>query len=138
MIHALKPYLDVVLAERTWSWTLIGILYLLAGFLVRSWFMRPLAVQLKQLGREFQHEVKKTYLQLSFWGWLFFLIPLGLFVLLWRSDILPFRVNDRYVVAGALISFIFSIIMHLQAFGKAALLTLKRSGELLEKKMFEA
>ena len=138
MIYSLKPYWDSILAERTWSWTLIGILYLLSGLLVRSWFIRPLARHLKKLSREFQHEVKKVYLQHSFWGWLFFLVPLCLLILFWRSDLLPFRLDDRCVLIGALASFILSILMHLQAFGKATLLTLKRSSELLEKKMFEA
>ena len=138
MIYSLKPYWDVILAERTWSWSLIGILYLLSGFLVRSWFIQPLTSCLKQITRDLQQEVKKAYLRHSFWGWFFFLIPLGLFILLWRSDLLPFRLDDRYVVLAALLSFIFSLILHLQAFAKGALLTLKRSSELHEKKMFEA
>lgn len=138
MIYSLKPYLDVILTERTWSWTLIGILYLLSGFLVRSWFISPITRHLKPLSREAQNEVKKKYLQHSFWGWVFFLIPLCFFILLWRSDILPFHVDDRYVVLAAILSFIFSIIIHLQAFGKAGLLTLKRASELFEKKMFDA
>ena len=138
MMDSLKPYVNIILTERTWSWSLIGVLYLLAGFFVRSWFIHPLTAHLKQLSHDLQREVKKVYLWRSFWGWLFFLIPLGLLVLLWRSDLLPFRVNERYLVIAALLSFILSIILHLEALGAAALLTLKHSSELLEKKMFEA
>ncbi len=127
MIYSpLKPYLDVVLQERDWSWAVIAILYVLAAYFVRGWFMNGLSCQSKSLDRKWHSEVKAAYLKYSFPGWIFFFLPLGLVILIWRKDILPIKVPEIYLYAGAGVSYVFSIIFHLQAFGLASIEVLKK------------
>lgn len=138
MIYQLKPHLDALLAERMSSWALLSILYLLAGLFVRSWFVGPLFSSLKQLEKPIAKHLRGQYLKKSFTGWIFFLLPLGFFLLLGRRDLLPPAVNDNIVIACAVGSFIFSILLHLTAFGLASAVTLKKISETQEKKLFEA
>ena len=138
MIYQLKPYLDALLAERMSSWALLSILYLLAGLFVRSWFIGPLFSSLKELERPISKNLRGQYLKKSLLGWIFFLLPLALFLLLGRGNSLGFPVNDNLVIASAAACFIFSIFLHLTAFGLAAVFTTKKISETQEKKLFEA
>ena len=137
MIYQLKPYIDVILSERTWSWSLVGILYVLAGFFVRSWFLSPVTSRCGKLDKKLSRTVKSSYLKYSLLGWIFFFIPLGLFTLLWRN-LLPPKINDIAVISGAAAAFILSVIFHLQAFGIAGMIVLKQySDHQKEKNLFE-
>ena len=124
-----KSVVEVLLTERDWSWSVIGILYLLAAFFVRSGFVGPLAAQLKKIDRSLHHEVKNEYLLRSLWGWIFFMLPLGVIVFFWRQNALGGKINPWVPIAASLASFIFSILLHLAAFASAALSTLKRLSE---------
>lgn len=124
MLPFLQPYFDIVLKERTWSWSLIAMLYVLAGFFVRGFFMRPLVKQSNDLEKSIKKRIKKYYFRASFWGWFFFFTPIALLIFFWRIDA-PIQIKDQYVIAAAAASFLFSILLHVQAFGKASLMTLK-------------
>ncbi len=127
---SLKVFLEPILNERTWSWTVIGIAYLLIALIIRGWFLAPLARKTRELDRKQNHELKAAYLKRSFLGWIFFLIPFFVLIKLWNSVFtFPITVQDALTVLGGVVSFIISIILHLQAFGVAAIETLKRTTE---------
>lgn len=137
MLTMIKPYLDVILSERSWSWSLIGILYVLSAFFVRSWFMNSLFWKGKQLDKTVYKAVKASYLRRSVLGWFMFFLPLGLFTLYWQN-ILPPNVTDKMVAGGAVLSLVLSILMHLRAFGLGAMAVLKKQTEnLKEKTLYE-
>ena len=116
----------------------MAVLYLLAALFVRSWFLAPLFSSLKQLEKPIHKELKKVYLKKSLVGWVFFLLPLVIFLFLWQNEAVPIRVDDSIWISAGVGSFFFSIILHLIAFGLASVVTLKKTSETQEKKLFEA
>ena len=127
MKEFLKPYLDAVLQGRDWSWTLVGLIYLIAGLIIRSWFLKPVVRRAKELDKKVYRQVKGEYLSRSVWGWLFFLITFMILVGLWNSSSgFPITEKQALLALAALASFILSIIFHLGAFAAAAIVTLKK------------
>ncbi len=138
MLTMFKPYLDVILSERSWSWSLIGILYVLAGLFVRSWFLGPVMGKAKKLDKSVFKAVKSSYFKRSLLGWLFFFLPLAAFTLYWQK-ILPPVVTDKMVAGGVVSLLVLSIMFHLQAFGAGVTAVLKKQTEnMKEKSLFEA
>lgn len=127
-MDTLQTYLSVILKERGWSWTIIGIVYLSSGLFVRSIMLRPVVFASKQLNRSLYHDVKKRYFRKSAVGWFFFLIPLAVFALIWsRPQLFPITIRDLLIAFGGVVSYLLSVIFHLQAFGIAGLFTLKQT-----------
>lgn len=127
MIPSLQPYIDSILQERSWSWAIVCILYLLAAAFVRSWFLAPIGTSLKTLDKKYAHKLKGTYLKMSAAGWLFFMIPLFLIMIFWMKDKILVPVEDYILVILGMASFILSIVLHLQAFAVAAITTLEHA-----------
>ena len=119
----------MILPERDWSWTVVSILYILAAYFVRSWFLNPLTSRSKLLDRKVNYEIKLAYLKNSILGWVFFFLPIVLLMILWRKEILPVKIKDVFLIAGAAGSFAFSVLLHLIAFGIAAISVLKQVSE---------
>lgn len=122
---AIQPYLDLILKERSWSWAMVCLLYVLAALFVRSWFIGPLTIQMKMIEKKHLHHLKYGYLRHSVWGWLFFFIPLALIALYWQKEALPISIPETWLIAAGFASFILSVIFHLQAFGVSALMLIE-------------
>lgn len=138
MITLIKPYLDVVMAERSWSWSLIGILYVLAAFFVRSWFMNSPVWKAKHLDKSVYGAVKAAYLRRSILGWIFFFLPLALLILYWQKMI-PVKLEEKWVAAAGAACLVISILLHLRAFALGAIAVLKKQTEnQKEKSLYEA
>lgn len=133
MMPLIKPYIDSILAERSWSWSILALLYIFAALFIRGWFMNPLFWKAKQLDRNVFSAIKAAYLKRSFWGWLLFFMPLVLFVLFWQNN-LPEKFNQQFVVAAGAASLILSIIFHLQAFGAGAVSVFKKHSDQAKEK----
>ena len=129
MISPLQPYVDFILTQRDWSWTLVGVMYLLAAGLVRSWLLSPVTAQLKTLESSLQRKVEFAYLKESILGWIFFFIPLGLIILVWRGEILRVRITHQAAVLTGTGSLVLSIFLHLAAYGRGAISILKAADE---------
>jgi lysylphosphatidylglycerol synthetase-like protein (DUF2156 family) len=84
MDESLKTTIEAILKERSWSWAIIGIAYLIVGLTVRSWFLRPLTRRAKQLDRKVYRHLKGAYLQRSLWGWVFFMLSFVIVIMLWN------------------------------------------------------
>jgi len=122
MIEYITSYLEVIQEERFWSWTLIGIVYLLAGLTVRGWFLNPVFNQAHEIKKPYYHEIKQVYLKKSMAGWCFFFIPLAFIVVLWNGvKSFPLNAQQWSAVMAATLSFVLSIISHLKAFTIATL-----------------
>ncbi len=128
MAENLKPYLDLILKQRDWSWALIGILYLVLSMTLRGWFLNPLVHRSKDLEKKYHHELKKIYLEQSVWGWILFLASFLIVILLWNTALhFPITVKQAFLVLAPGVCPVLSIIFPLIAFGMAAILTLKRA-----------
>ena len=132
----LKPYFDSILAERDWSWSFVCILYLICAMVIRSWFLGSLAARTRDLDKKLRRAVKKSYLKRSLFGWIFFFIPVGILIVLWQDRPLPKQVERIHLIGASIASYVLSLILHLRAFGAAALLTLKRLSESEQQKKF--
>jgi hypothetical protein len=126
----LKTYWDVVLAERSWSWSLIGILYLGITLFLRSLLLSPIVRKAKDLNRAPYHEFRSAYLKRAAVGWVFFLASFLIVIGLWSSgSYFPLTVKEALAILGAMLSYILSILFHLQALGIAAVIALKQMTE---------
>lgn len=126
MIEYIASYLQVIQEERFWSWTIIGILYLISGLTVRGWFLNPVFNQAREIRKQYYGEVKQVYLKNSLIGWFFFFVPLAFIIVLW-NQVKGFPMNTAQhiaILAGAL-SFVLSIVSHLKAFTGASLTVLR-------------
>jgi hypothetical protein len=129
-METIRYYTDIILSERSWSWAIIGILYVLFALFVRSLMMRPLVSRYKQLPRELQHPIRSKYLKLSLFGWFFLALPPLGFAFFWiRKELLPISGTDLLLAALCALSFFVGIFCHSQAFGIAGILTLKQNYE---------
>ena len=125
-MEILKSYWDIVITERSWSWSIVGILYLVSGYVIRGWFMRSLAVAAKSLELKQYQKFKQAYLRRSLVGWVLFLIPLAILAVFWmQTDLLPISGKEAIALLAALSLFILSIMFHLGAFARAGLDTLR-------------
>lgn len=123
--EALRTYGQLVLHERFWSWSLVGILYLVAGMIVRGWFINPVIAKAKELDSKYYHEIQRAYLKRSVPGWMLFFISFLIFVAVWNQEIsLPLSRPQTGALGVALLSYFFSILFHVQAFAKAAVITM--------------
>ena len=124
----LKPYFDLILTQRDWSWAVVGIVYLIIALTIRGWFLNPLVRRSKDLEKKYYHDLKKVYLEKSVWGWLLFLISFLIVVFLWHTTIaFPITIPQAALALVTIICFVLSVIFHLIAFGIAATTTLKRA-----------
>jgi len=127
MMETLKAYVDIILLERSWSWSLVGIVYLILAFIIRGWFTKPVMRHAKTLESRYYHVFKNAYLKRAIWGWIFFLIPLFVVALFWtQSKVLPLSAEEALVLLGALASFILSIMFHLGALSFAGVDAIKK------------
>lgn len=124
----IKPYWDIILTERSWSWTLIAIGYLAIALNIRALFLHPIKRKLKDLDKTFQSKIKRQYLKHSILGWMLFFIPLILSIIYWAENESFWGLPKSDALFGLTICacFIFSVISHLQAFAIASMLTLKK------------
>lgn len=137
MKEMLQVYFNAILSERSWSWTVIGLVYVISGYTLRSWFLKPVVRKAKELDKPLWHKIKKAYLRHSPLGWIFFLIPLVISIVLWYREVLrPLTIKDAAAILTAVVSFILSIFCHLQAFGIAALEVLRQTSKSQNEKIF--
>lgn len=128
MLTTMQPYFDLIMKERSWSWAVVCLLYILAAIFVRGWFVGSISSQMKPLDGKTKHKVKKAYLKRSFLGWVLFFLPLLCILYYWQRTYFPIIIRDSALVGIGVLSFVLSVIMHLQALGAAALVTLASQG----------
>ncbi len=126
---AIQPYIDMILKERSWSWAVVCLLYVLAALFVRGWFTGSVTAQIKLLDKKISQSLMSSYVKSSIWGWLFFFLPLILIIIYWRKDALPIVPKDGLLILLGLASLTAAIILHLQAYAAAALMTLRERQE---------
>lgn len=136
MTELLNNYMKLIMEERFWSWSVIGILYLIAGSTVRGWFLNGVSARARALKSKYYHEVKQAYLRRSLPGWFLFFLPLVIFTFVWNQTAtrpLAGIYLAALIVGG--VSFLGSILAHLNAFAFAALTVL---GDIVQDKEHEA
>jgi hypothetical protein len=121
MMTVVQPYIDLILRERSWSWAVVCLLYILAAIFVRSWFIGPVTVQLRSIDKKHVRQFKSAYLKGAFLGWVLFFIPLILIATYWNKAMLPIQLQESWLIGIGFASFILSVMLHLQALASAAI-----------------
>ncbi len=118
-----KLYFDAVLMERGWSWSVIGIIYLIMTILVRQFVFRSLIQNTRGFDANVYSHVKSLYLRNSTPGWILYFISFLLVIVswvAWKGQ----KISTNLVVLFALFLsalFFLSIILHLATFTRALL-----------------
>ena len=76
---------NMVLTQRVWSWTVVGIAYLLVFLVVRSFFLHTLIKRARSLNSKWFHEVKKAYTKKCISGWILFLVSFLILIFFWQT-----------------------------------------------------
>lgn len=127
MAEWINDFSDMVVSDRGWSWSFVGILYLLLTMIIRNWFLRPILHNAKELKRHWYHEMKDAYLKRALPGWLCYLSALVIVLFIWsRPQLFPLTLEHAFALLLSVILYFFSILFHVQALGVAAVVTLKR------------
>jgi hypothetical protein len=112
----------MILADRVWSWTVVGIGYLLVFLFVRGFFFHPLVKRAKTLNSKWYHEIKKVYVKKCIAGWIVFLVSFLIFIFFWQTANLKqpslYEVGMVFLIVLAVL---FAVISHLIAFGTSVI-----------------
>lgn len=79
----MTSYLDLILSERYWSWTLVGIVYLLVSLSLRQVFLGKILCEAKNLESSLYSLAKHFYFRNSLAGWIFYILSFLLLVAGW-------------------------------------------------------
>lgn len=127
MSEFIQNFSIMITEDRSWSWSVVGILYLGLTLIIRNWFLRPLVKLAKDLKRSHYTEIKGAYLKQALSGWMLYLASLALVLVVWiQPKLLPLRAEHVLMLFAAFLCFILSMMLHLQAMAAAGLTTLKR------------
>lgn len=134
MDQTMDAYIYAVLEQRDWSWTVMAILFIAVGLLVRMFVLQPVLRKAKEVGRKDYSEMKRHYLRRALWGWIFFALSVLFAIILWRNPVtVPLEGDEFLVLLGAVISFLLSLIFHLLALGVASLIVLETHSQINSK-----
>ena len=123
----LKNLWDMVLTQRSWSWAMMGIAYLIVYLLVRNFFFHNLLKRAKALNSKWYQEIKKVYVKKCAPGWILFLVSFMLFIFFWQSaNLHQLSLYEAAMICLIVLSVLFSVISHLIAFAMSTIHVLKQ------------
>lgn len=123
MVDYTRLYVDAVMAERQWSWSVIGIVYLVMTILIRQFIFRALIRNTKDLDSNVYSNARNLYLRNSTAGWILYFISFLLVVVAWIVWKRP-KVDTGLLVSFTLLApslFFLSVVLHLLAFAHSLL-----------------
>lgn len=124
----IRTFIEFLLAERLWSWSVAGIAYLVLTLVLRHCAFGSLPRELRSIDSELNHAVKKLYLRNSIAGWVLYLISFLLVIgvwIGWREPRVPIGALALFCLLLPLL-FGLSVILHLRAFAQAILTALRQ------------
>lgn len=123
----LAAFWNTILTQRTWSWAVVGMAYVLIVVLVKGFFFRSLLRRARALHSKWYQEIKKVYVRKSVAGWVLFFLGFLLAIFFWQSaDVQRPALYELAMVALIALTVLLSIITHLIAFGIATIYVLKQ------------
>ncbi len=123
-----QPYLDLIFLEKQWSWTLLGIGYLITSLFIRSLFFRTLVRETKTADSNLYSAVRAAYLKNSVAGWIFFFMSFLSVIVAWLGGRTLLGEPHLIFFAGLVVTILFalSVALHLTAYARALLFVLKQ------------
>ena len=118
---------NMLLTQRTWSWTVIGIGFLLVFLLVRSFFLRGLIKRARALNSKWFHEIKKAYTKKCIGGWVLFLISFLMVIFFWQTaNLQQASLYEVGMVFLIVLTVLLAIMSQVIAFGVSVIHVLKQ------------
>ena len=118
---------NTILTQRTWSWALIGIGYLLVFLLVRSLFLHSLVRRARALNSKWYHEIKKVYMKKCIAGSILLLGSILILILFCQTaNLKQASLYEVGIVFLIILTVLFAIMSHLIAFGTSVIHVLKQ------------
>lgn len=123
-----KAYLNMILTERQWSWTLIGACYLVITLFLRSILFRGILRESRAIDRSFHSEALRLYLKRSLAGWILFGLSFLVVVAIWIGwKTIPLNKTEFFLALWLFtVLFFLSVVSHCQAFTRALLAILRQ------------
>lgn len=128
VVNAAKFYADLIVSERTWSWAVVGIVYLVGTLFIRSAIFRGLVRETKQTDPHLYSETKRLYLKNCITGWVVFSVSFFLIIgvwIGWKNSLVEKGPLALFCLLLPLLFFL-SIILHLIAYAEALLSILRQ------------
>ena len=116
----LKLFIQDILEGREWSWSVIGILAVVAGLILRSLLLSDILHRIKKSNRKWYKRVQTFYERRSLIGWGFFIAFVVGSMLIWRFE--RFFVKYMELEQWLLILVIFlvlSLFSHLRSYARS-------------------
>ena len=127
----IQELLQAAREGKDWSWSVVGILAISGGLVIRSFFLRDLLRNMRIKNRRWYHRVQMFYQKRAIVGWFFFALFFIGAILLWRFDQFFLRymtfLNWSLLLLGC---FVVSLICHLRAYARAIVETVEDSVQL--------
>ena len=121
-------YTALIASEKQWSWTLVGIAYLVGALFIRSLFFRFPVRETKEIDSNLYSAVKMIYLKNSGPGWVLFSIAFLLVIATWLEW--QSVASDRTLILLFCLLlpllFFLSVALHLTAYVRALLAVLRQ------------
>ena len=123
-----ESYYDLMFRERIWSWSCIGIVYLIVTLVIRQFLFSKVLQETKNLDPNLFNGVKRLYLKNSVGGWIVYSLSFFLVVAIWiawKGEAVAPRTLIFFSMLLPILYFL-SIILHYTAFSRALLAILRQ------------
>lgn len=123
----MQEYLDFVLKDRSGSWALVTIAYLILTLFIRQLFFSRIVRQTKRLDSALYFAARKYYWAHSWIGWGLYLISLLIVIIVWLDGKGASLELKTLVLAGLALPLVFllSILFHQGAYLRGLLEALR-------------
>ncbi len=115
-----KSIFHSIVEGREWSWSVIGLIVILIGLIIRSALLRDILLGMKIRNQNWYRRTQEHYQGRAIIGWIFFILFAVGTMLLWRFEtffLRYFTIVQWVSILAAL--FVLSLFCHLRAYAKA-------------------
>ncbi|OGX06071.1 MAG: hypothetical protein A3G87_02480 [Omnitrophica bacterium RIFCSPLOWO2_12_FULL_50_11] len=120
-----------LMEEREWSWPAIGIVTILVGLVLRSFFLSRILRQIKASNRQWYKRTQTYYEGRALLGWIFFGLFVGGSMLLWRFESFFLKYLDVWlcwIILGTCL--VISLLLHICAYAQSMVDAIRDQGVL--------
>jgi uncharacterized membrane protein len=117
MIQSLLGY---IVQGREWSWSVIGLIAILGGLIIRSFLISGILHRVKTSNRKWYKRTNSYYSRRAIYGWGFFLVFVLGSILLWRFEnqlLQTLKMHEWVLILVA--CFAISLLLHLKAYARS-------------------
>lgn len=116
----MQDILRAIAHGKEWSWSVIGLLAIIAGLSIRSFLLRDILHGMKVRNRNWYKKAQMHYQAHALLGWVFFAIFITGTMLFWRFEKLFLRyLNYQQWIIVLLGILVVSFFCHLRAYARA-------------------